>query len=298
MAVSLRRAAENYDLWHVTDSDFIRHIFQRLSNKTYSVAATGNMKSVAAELFSSYGATISRLLRNETVPVTVAQWAGTLSRLIVPQVGTQQFRDEENCVERVVYTLGMQALAQGQPISDSRALVSLMTAIARMCKAFWKEAKILALAEQALEAGKDIGCVVAPLAAKANHDWERRVNECVQCYVDVLSILDRHREMDSRETILQIYEQVESELGTFGFRFDAENQMTRAKKVVIRGYDDIDRIRLKARLLLAARKAAWAQIRNKGGWTMQPINKLIKDFERHGRSVEECTREISLDQTP
>lgn len=284
-AFSIDRAVANPKQWLITDSEFIRHLLQRLANtRGYAISTLRNKASLADELFTEYGAIIFEILGTQQDSNKCARWAGTLCQLGALN-GSKSFRSDPIFIERMIYSLCQQTIADKQAMVESRIFVSTLKAVRRLCINFPEEELVRSLAEAAIES-VNLTATLEALVTKSDSQWSYRANETILSYVNLASAfykLSKMRHVKSK--ILGTYERIEAYFNNRDFHLDAGNTLERARCVEILGPHDNYHIRLRAKYLIRARDAVRTEIRQQGKWK-EKVDREIRNFERRSGSVE------------
>jgi hypothetical protein len=276
---SLARAHDDFPAWNVQESEYIRHIFQRLGrNWRYDIPSVHEKKAIADHLFAQYGEEIVHCLRRVTDPASLSKWAGTIASLDCfdgTDVDGEWFGIIEDLCTRAVEAY------VGKGLTDARAFVPLMRATNRLLRKLGRSDHSFDAVAEKLSGMAEMDKLIRSAASRDDLNRNRRANEALHCYAEFIFLHRKRRGVAPYRELLSLYEQAERDFAPQGLRLDAGNAIRRAKSVPKRN------VELQAQYLMDAVIAIQSQIRIEGPW-ISTVDNLVTRFEREHGPLESC----------
>jgi hypothetical protein len=284
---SLEHAKADLRSWTVKDSEYVRHIFQRLAkDKLYVLPELEEKRDIADGLFQDFGYEIASLLHNLNDTRAYAKWAGTFSSL-----GLLRQDNAFDVIGRTLHHLCSKAVAghRGRHIANTDVFVPLMRAVRWLLQNFRANRDVRTLAFS-IKRIVDLDQLLIALAKSGSVDWERRANEVLHSYIRFISLSHRGPRKELDEQLFAILRSAEAHLAEHEFSFDAGNAAACAEVAT----DN----KTCARYLIDASHRVRSYAREEGSWKRK-VDALTRKFEeRLGCSIAEYVERERLSHGP
>jgi hypothetical protein len=271
---SLVRAHRDFPGWKVHESEFVRHIFQRLGRSwRYDIPTVDEKKAIADQLFAQYGEEIVQSLRRVAEPELLSKWAGTIASL-----GCFSSSSADGHWVGIIEDLCTRAVESYLRIGliDARGFVPLMRATNRLLKKSGHRHHSFDAVAEKVTGIIEMERLIRSAASPDDPNRNRRANEALHCYAEFIFLYRTRRGVPPYGELLSIYEQAERNFAAEGLRLDAGNAIRRTQNVPKRN------VVLQAQYLMDAVIAIQSQVRVEGPW-ISTVDSLVTRFERqHG----------------
>jgi hypothetical protein len=275
---SLDCAEKSFLLWNATESEFVRHIFQRVAKRKFGhLSDVPSTEHVAQRLFDRHGARISRLIKERKASIDCARWAGAFAYLL-PTSKSGHLPIELTSLRNTIYDLCRHSIEVGDCARNPRGFVPLMWAMRALCKTEPAEASLAELT-QAVES-LNLYALLDGVISKREPTWERRANQIILSHVKFLASLPNLSVASASARVSRVYDEVAHRLGD-RFDLDAENWLTRAGAVWIQHSRDPG-TRKRAQYLARARQAVQGQRGEQSLWKARIEQEIVRFEHKFG----------------